>query len=51
VDVAIEWERLGDAFPPDLADCLIAATTRVHGLTLITSDGAIRKSGVVDTLW
>lgn len=51
VDVAIESERLGGAFPPDPADCLIAATARAHGLTLITSDGAIRKSGVVDTLW
>jgi PIN domain nuclease of toxin-antitoxin system len=51
VDVAIESEQLGDAFPPDPADRLIAATARVHDLTLITSDGPIRKSGVVRTLW
>ncbi len=51
VDVAIESEQLGDAFPADPADCLIAATARVHGLTLITSDSGIRKSGAVRTLW
>jgi PIN domain nuclease of toxin-antitoxin system len=51
VDVAIESEQLGDTFPADPADCLIAATARVHGLTLITSDTGIRKSGAVRTLW
>jgi PIN domain nuclease of toxin-antitoxin system len=51
VDVAIESEQLGDAFPPDPADRLIAATARVHDLTLITSDRPIRKAGAVRTLW
>ena len=51
VDVAIESEELGDDFPPDPADRLIAATARVHGLTLVTSDSAIRRSGAVTTLW
>jgi PIN domain nuclease of toxin-antitoxin system len=51
VDVAIESEQLGDSFPADPADCLIAATARVHDLTLITSDTGIRKSGAVPTLW
>ena len=51
VDVAIESEQLGESFPPDTADRLIAATARVHGLTLITSDEAIRRSGAVRTLW
>jgi len=50
-DVAIESEQLGDSFPPDPADCLIAATARVHDLTLITSDTGIRRSGAVRTLW
>jgi PIN domain nuclease of toxin-antitoxin system len=50
-DVAIESEQLGESFPADPADCLIAATARVHGLTLITSDTGIRKSGAVRTLW
>ena len=51
VDVAIESEQLGNSFPPDPADRLIAATARVHDLTLITSDRPIRKSGAVRTLW
>jgi PIN domain nuclease of toxin-antitoxin system len=51
VDVAIESEQLGNAFPPDPADRLIAATARVHNLTLITSDRPIRRSGAVRTLW
>jgi PIN domain nuclease of toxin-antitoxin system len=51
VDVAIESEQLGDSFPADPADCLIAATARVHDLMLITSDTGIRKSGAVRTLW
>lgn len=51
VDVAIESEQLGASFPTDPADRLIAATARVHDLTLITSDRPIRKSGAVRTLW
>ncbi len=51
VDVAIESEQLGDAFPPDPADRLIAATARLHDLTLITSDRPMRKSAAVRTLW
>jgi PIN domain nuclease of toxin-antitoxin system len=51
IDVAIESEQLGSSFPADPADRLIAATARVHDLTLITSDAGIRKSRVVRTLW
>ena len=51
VDVAIESEQLGDSFPADPADRLIAGTARVHDLTLITSDRPMRKSGVLRTLW
>jgi PIN domain nuclease of toxin-antitoxin system len=50
-DVAIESEQLDSSFPADPPDCLIAATARVHDLTLITSDAAIRKSRTVSTLW
>ena len=50
-DVAIESEQLGNDFPADPADRLIAATARVHGLTLVTADERIRKSGAVRTLW
>jgi PIN domain nuclease of toxin-antitoxin system len=51
VDVAIESEQFGDRFPPDPADRLIAATARVHDLTLITSDRLVRRSRAVPTLW
>ena len=51
VDVTIESEQLGEPFPPDPADRLIVATARVHGVTLITSDRPIRKSGAANTLW
>ena len=51
VDIAIDSEQLGDRFPPDPADRLIAATARIHGMTLITADRRIRESGVVRTLW
>jgi PIN domain nuclease of toxin-antitoxin system len=51
VDVAIESEQLGASFPQDPADRLIAATARVHDLTLITSDDLIRESGAARTLW
>jgi PIN domain nuclease of toxin-antitoxin system len=51
VDVAIESEQLGDRFPADPADRLIAATARVHDLTLITADRPIRRSRAVPTLW
>jgi PIN domain nuclease of toxin-antitoxin system len=51
VEVAIESEQLGHSFPADPADRLIAATARVYGLTLLTADAPIRKSGSVRTLW
>ena len=51
VDVAIESEQLGRSFPADPADRLIAATARVHDVTLITADRLVRKSGAVRTLW
>ena len=43
------------AFPPhypnDPADRIIGATAVVQGLTLVTADQAIRKSGAVPTIW
>jgi PIN domain nuclease of toxin-antitoxin system len=38
-------------FPRDPADRIIAATALVHGLTLITADEPIRKSGEVSCIW
>lgn len=51
VDVAIESEQLGKSFPSDPADRLIAATARLHDLTLMTSDQLIQKSRAVRTFW
>jgi PIN domain nuclease of toxin-antitoxin system len=51
VDIAIESEQLGASFPTDPADGMIAATARVHGLTLITSDRRIRRGDATPTLW
>ena len=51
VEVAIESERFSDSFPRDPADRLIAATARVHDLTLLTADAALRAQVDVRALW
>lgn len=38
-------------YPKDPADRIIGATALVQGLTLVTADQAIRKSGAVPTIW
>jgi PIN domain nuclease of toxin-antitoxin system len=48
--IALESTRLGPSFHRDPADQLIAATCRVHGLTLLTADERIRASAVVAVL-
>jgi len=48
--IAAEVARLPDAFHRDPADRLIVATSRVHGLRVLTKDAAIAKSGLVK-LW
>jgi PIN domain nuclease of toxin-antitoxin system len=45
--IAVESTRLGQRFPRDPADQIIAATARAHGLVLLTMDQPIRDSGVV----
>jgi PIN domain nuclease of toxin-antitoxin system len=42
---------LPEEFSKDPADCLIAATAMVEGMTLVTADADIRKSKIVDTVW
>ena len=37
--------------PPIQFDRIIAATAKIHRLTLITRDANITDSGAVDTLW
>ena len=48
--VAVESTRLGERFPRDPADQVIAATARCHALTLLTVDDRIRSSGAVAVL-
>ena len=48
--IALESTRLGAGFHKDPADQLIVATARVHGLTLVTSDDSIRRSGSVSVI-
>jgi PIN domain nuclease of toxin-antitoxin system len=48
--VAVESTRLGPKFPRDPADQLIAATAKVHGLTLATADRGVRSARVVPVI-
>jgi PIN domain nuclease of toxin-antitoxin system len=48
--IAAEVARLPDSFHRDPADRLIVATSRVHGLRLLTKDSAMAKSGLI-RLW
>jgi PIN domain nuclease of toxin-antitoxin system len=43
--------QFGETFPSDPADQIIAATALVHGLSLVTADKAIRRSGEVPCIW
>ena len=46
-DVALEWGRLNAGDPPPVVDGLMAATARVHGLTLVTRNvGDFVRTGV-----
>ena len=51
VEVAIESERLPETLPRDPADRLIAATARIHDLTLLTADAGLRGHEGLATLW
>ena len=51
VEVAIESEHFPDSFPADPADRLIAATARVHDLTLLTADAELQGRTELRTLW
>ncbi len=43
--------QFGKSFPADPADRIIAATAIVYGLSLVTSDVQIRRSGEVPCIW
>jgi PIN domain nuclease of toxin-antitoxin system len=49
--IAVRGAQFSKRFPKDPADRQIAGTALVHGLTLITSDKLIRKSGEVPCIW
>jgi PIN domain nuclease of toxin-antitoxin system len=49
--VCVQTLALPPDYPKDPADRIIGATALVQGLTLVTADQAIRKSGVVPTIW
>jgi PIN domain nuclease of toxin-antitoxin system len=48
--IAADSVTLPESFPRDPADRIIAASARTRGLTLVTQDDAILRSGVVATL-
>ena len=50
-EVCVQTLAFPPSYPKDPADRIIGATALVHGLTLVTADQAIRKSGVVPTIW
>lgn len=49
--IATQSAQLPPGFPGDPADRLIVATARVHGLSLVTRDEAIRDSKLARTIW
>ena len=49
--VCVQTLAFPSDYPKDPADRIIGATALVQGLTLVTADQAIRKSGVVPTIW
>jgi PIN domain nuclease of toxin-antitoxin system len=50
-DVCVQTLAFPRKYPRDPADLIIGATAVVNGLTLLTADRAIRKSGAVPTIW
>ena len=50
VEVAIESERLPQSLPRDPADRLIAATARIHDVTLLTADAGLHGHEGLATL-
>ncbi len=50
-DVCVQTLAFPPDYPKDPADRIIGATAVVQGLTVVTADRAIRKSGAVPTIW
>jgi PIN domain nuclease of toxin-antitoxin system len=49
--IAVKASLLGNNFPGDPADRIIAATAIIESAPLVTKDGRIRDSEVVTTIW
>jgi PIN domain nuclease of toxin-antitoxin system len=49
--VAVKAAALPSTFPGDPADRLVVATALIDAAILITKDGRIRQSGIVETVW
>jgi PIN domain nuclease of toxin-antitoxin system len=49
--IADQSMKFSSGYPNDPADKLIGATARIHGLSLVTKDSGIRKSGEVKCIW
>jgi PIN domain nuclease of toxin-antitoxin system len=50
-EIATRAVSFPDSYPKDPQDRLIGATALAEGLELVTHDRAIRKSGLVSTVW
>ena len=49
--IAVKATQLGNDFPGDPADRVIAATSIVESAPLITKDSRVRGSGAVTVIW
>jgi len=49
--IAVRGAQFSKRFPKDPADRQIGGTALVHGLTLVTSDKLVRRSGEVPCIW
>ena len=49
--IAVKATQLGNDFPGDPADRIIAATSILESAPLVTKDSRIRDSAAVNTIW
>jgi PIN domain nuclease of toxin-antitoxin system len=49
--IALRSVAFSPSYPKDPADRIVGATALEHGLTLVSSDRKIRKSGEVPCIW
>jgi len=50
-EIAALATQFPEDYPRDPADCIIGATARAEGLTLVTHDEKIRRSPLLKTVW